>query len=221
MFKYWSGPTFLHKFTAFFFLCLLFLNYIEAKEQRRRPDEVLEKLINGNERYRNDQAVCPDRFGERRASLANKQKPFAVIVGCADSRVAPEIIFDQGIGDLFVVRVAGNVVGPFELDSIEYAINHLHASLIIVLGHENCGAIETVLSGKGSDIEFVAQEIKKNIKKHTNISLEQAIKRNALAVVGQLESNPQFFRLILDNKLKIMGGYYHFSNGEVELLKDN
>ena len=88
-----------------------------------------------------------------------EQKPFAIILGCSDSRVSPEILFDQGIGDLFIVRVAGNVAGPVELDSIEYAALYLKSSLVLVLGHENCGAITAVLDGQTKEIEHVADLI--------------------------------------------------------------
>ncbi|HEY4831702.1 MAG TPA: carbonic anhydrase [Waddliaceae bacterium] len=203
------------------FLCLLLSSCVYTKEQRRKPGDALQKLITGNERYKNEQSICSDRF-KRRGSFASKEKPFAVIIGCTDSNVAPEIIFDQEIEELFLVQAVGNVVGPHELDSIEDAVNHLRASVIVVLGHENCSAIEAALAGQGSDIELAA-EVKRNIKMSNDkkISLEQAIKKNVQVVVGQLESNPGFFRLVLDNKLSIVGGYYHSSTGEVELLRDS
>jgi carbonic anhydrase len=188
------------------------------------PQEALERLIKGNERYSTDKLVCPDRIQERREALVSKQAPIAVILGCADSRVSPEILFDQGIGDLFVVRVAGNVVGPLELDSIEYAVIHLHVPLIVVLGHENCGAMKAVLAGQTGDIEFVAKEIETALnlpKDLKNYTLETAIKKNALVAAKILRQHPQFASLIKDKKLKIVGGYYKLSHGHVELLENH
>jgi carbonic anhydrase len=105
----------------------------------------LQRLKEGNQRYVEDKLIHPDRTSERREALQSKQQPFAIIVGCSDSRVAPEIVFDQGVGDLFIVRVAGNVVGPIELDSIEYAAEYLKSCLIVVMGHQNCGAVDAVM----------------------------------------------------------------------------
>ena len=95
---------------------------------RPTPAEALSRLVDGNTRYQKDALIHPNRTPERRESLTAHQEPFAIIVGCADSRVSPELVFDQGVGDLFVVRVAGNVIGPLELDSIDYAAIYLHAS---------------------------------------------------------------------------------------------
>src|SRR5260221_14334167 len=107
-----------------FFVLILACNTAIGVE-RIDPAIGLQRLIEGNERYTKDQFISPDRTQERRQEVVLKQNPYAVIVGCSDSRVSPEIIFDQGIGDLFVVRVAGNVVGPVELDSIDYSAIYL------------------------------------------------------------------------------------------------
>lgn len=181
----------------------------------------VETLKEGNQRFATDQSIHPDRAGERRLETAALQEPFAVIVGCSDSRVAPEIIFDQGIGDLFIVRVAGNVVGPLELDSIEYAALYLHSSLVVVLGHENCGAVNAVLKGTTKDIENVAALIEPAVKESQTQKgdrLENAIKDNVKMVVKQLAETKVLKRLIAEKKITVVGGYYNFHTGCVEFL---
>ena len=110
-------------------------------------DEALSRLKAGNERFAQSKVSAGQPVAARRAATAQTQHPFAIIVGCADSRTAPEIIFDQGIGDLFVVRTAGNLVDDYALGSIEYAVEHLGSRLIVVLGHERCGAVTAALGG--------------------------------------------------------------------------
>src|SRR5262249_27743789 len=135
----------------------------------------------------------------------------------SDSRVASEIIFDQGVGDLFVVRVAGTVVGPVERDSIDYAVSVLNASLVLVLGHENCGAVNAVFTKQDRDIPAVAQLIKPAIVGAP--SLEAAIKDNVKATVKQLRESPIFKNLIQQKKVDVVGAYYHLLSGKVELLQ--
>jgi carbonic anhydrase len=106
------------------------------------PDDALAELLAGNERFVTGARIHPHQDAERRAALANAQRPFAVVFGCSDSRLAAEIIFDRGLGDLFVVRTAGHIVGPEVLASIEYGITILGATLLVVLGHDSCGAIQ-------------------------------------------------------------------------------
>ncbi len=182
----------------------------------------LERLMKGNARYVGDALEHPNRTEVRRQAVVALQEPFAVIVGCADSRVAPEILFDQGIGDLFVVRVAGNVIGPLELDSIEYSSLYLHSSVILVLGHENCGAVKAVIAGTTQDIEAVAelidpavQEAKKN---RTSNLLESATKINALRMREYLLSTPVIKKLVADGKVEVHAGYYNLQTGAVEVL---
>ncbi len=110
-------------------------------------DAALAKLVEGNRRYMRHKAQHPDESLARRKELEGAQHPFAVILGCADSRVSPELLFDQGLGDLFVIRVAGNIVDDAILGSIEYAVEHLGTKLILVLGHEKCGAVTAAVEG--------------------------------------------------------------------------
>lgn len=182
----------------------------------------LQRLISGNERYVNDRLLHPDRTSVRREELRVSQAPFAVILGCSDSRVSPEIIFDQGLGDLFVVRVAGNVVGPLELDSVEFSALYLGSAIIMVLGHENCGAVSAVLQNKTQEIEAVAELIEPAVIKSRTIKdgnpLENAVKTNVMMVVNQLKLAPVIKKLIQEKKIEVVGGYYHLGSGKVELI---
>lgn len=113
----------------------------DQKAGKCTPAEAITLLIEGNDRFASGQPLHPRQDPERRAELSTSQQPFAVIIGCSDSRTSPEVLFDQGLGDLFVIRVAGNVVDDHALGSVEYAVEHLHTQLVMVLGHARCGAI--------------------------------------------------------------------------------
>lgn len=117
----------------------------ESTRRTVRKDDALARLREGNARYVKGRLKHPDSAPKRRTEIAGTQKPFAVILGCADSRVPPELVFDQGLGDLFVVRTAGQAIGDIELASIEYAVEHLGARFILVLGHERCGAVKATV----------------------------------------------------------------------------
>src|SRR5439155_16101250 len=121
---------------------------LQAQETRPSPAAAWQKLKEGNARFVSDRLAARQIGEERRARLAKGQQPFAVVLSCADSRVVPELLFDQGLGDVFVVRVAGNIADKAMLGSIEYAVEHLHVPLVVVLGHESCGAVQAALDGK-------------------------------------------------------------------------
>jgi len=190
-----------------------------TQPQWMSPEVAFERLMQGNARYVADQLDNPDRSSLRRQEMYHKQKPFAIVVGCSDARVPPEIVFDQGIGDLFVVRVAGQVVGPVELDSIEYAAKYLGSSLIIVLGHQSCGAINAVLKGKTADIEEVANLIQPAIRSLEKKTLENAVKANVRWVVEQLKNTPLIQHMRQEKKIQVVGGYYALADGKVEILE--
>ena len=200
---------------------MIFLTLFQLSVFAMTPEAALKTLMEGNQRFSQDQSLHSDRTSERRQELASKQAPYAVIVGCSDYRVAPEIVFDQGIGDLFIVRVAGNVVGPLELDSIEYSAIYLHSSLIMVLGHENCGAIKAVLAGTTKDIESVAELIQPAAEATKNQKadrLENTIKTNAKMMADQLRKSPVLSPMIASKKLSVVPAYYNFHTGKIELL---
>ncbi len=180
------------------------------------PNDALARLLEGNKRFMNDQSHCPNRNEDRRLSLTAKQRPFAIIVGCSDSRVPPELAFDQGLGDLFVIRVAGNVVGPTELDSVDYSAIVNNSSIIVVLGHETCGAVSAVLENNTQDIETVANLIKPSIK--PNQTLLAAIEANIRHSVDTIKRSPPIAKLMKAKQLDVVGAYYDFNTGEVRIL---
>ncbi len=195
--------------------------FLRGEEQAPlSPNKCLERLMAGNSRYIEDRLEHPDISQERREAVKCKQTPFAIILGCSDSRVAPEILFDQGIGDLFVVRVAGNVVSRVELDSIDYAALYLHSALIVVLGHERCGAVDAVLNKNIKDIETVAALIEPAVAPYRGEkdALPKAVEANVAQVVSQLKESPIISRLIKEKKMAVVGAYYHLTDGRVELL---
>jgi carbonic anhydrase len=186
------------------------------------PQDALQLLMEGNERYVNDELEHPNRTSDRREATLALQTPFAVIVGCSDSRVSPEIIFDQGIGDLFIVRVAGNVIGPLELESIEYAAFVLKSVMILVLGHENCGAVNAVVQGKTKELPAIALimgSAVKQAKDHDPAgTLKAAIKANALHMKDLLLRSEKLGKLAKTKAIDIQAAYYNLQTGEVELL---
>lgn len=185
----------------------------------------LERLKQGNERYVNSTTVCHTDWTAKRAALAASQKPFAIIISCSDSRVPPEIIFDQTLGHLFVIRIAGNIVDDFAIGSVEYGVSVLGAKLIVVLGHTGCGAVEAALKGLKFDnhIQEILNDIQPAVtatkEKSTN-SLELAIKQNVRNVKETLQtSKPVLAKLFAEKSLQIEGGYYHLDSGKVEFFK--
>jgi len=182
------------------------------------PDEALAKLKAGNAKFAKGLAQNPNQSVERRLSLKTGQDPFAVVVSCSDSRVSPDLIFDQGVGDLFVIRDAGNIVGETELDSINYAILHLKVPLVMIVGHQSCGAVEAVVKGQTEDIPAIAKEIEPAAQRSAKMwgsRLENAIKENVRLGVEKLTDYPMYQKLIKSGKLKIVGGYYDFKSGKV------
>jgi len=133
------------------------------------------------------------------------------------------LIFDQGLGDIFEVRLAGNVLGPIGIASVEYSVKILGSKLIMVLGHENCGAVSAVLKGQTQDIEPIAEKINAALKDNQKFSdnpLENAIKANVSYAVKQLRAAPPIAKLIKENKVEVVGGYYNLQSGKVELCCD-
>lgn len=208
---------------AFFGMLLLpVCIFSQAAVIAMEPDEAIDELVKGNERYVAGKPLHPNHDEEARQNTAEKQAPFAIVLGCSDSRVPPEIIFDQGIGDLFIVRVAGNVAGPIELDSIEFSALTFNSAAVVVLGHKNCGAVKAVVSGDTKDIESVAALIEPAVKESKDLfgnRLDNAVEMNVRHVVQQLEKSPVLSKLIQDKKLKIVGGCYDLQTGKIEFLK--
>lgn len=191
---------------------------VGLKVSAEHPQKEVQRLIEGNKRFQNNQQQIVEYSKEVRKAVAKGQNPFAIILGCSDSRVAPEIIFDQGIGDLFVVRVAGNVVTPSGLESIWFAVEQLHSNVIVVLGHENCGAVNAVVKGGAQKIPIIAKAIEPAVakaRKEPGNVLENAIDANVQSMVEQLKKVPFISEKIKKDQVAVVGGVYHFKSGEV------
>lgn len=191
------------------------------------PSEAISKLKEGNGRYTSGNLQHPGQTTERRAELTKTQHPFAAIVSCSDSRVPPEIVFDQGLGDLFTVRVAGNVMNDEELGSIEYTVDHLGTRLILVLGHQSCGAVkaarETIAAnGKApGHIQALVTAIKPAVEATAKDDLEATVKANVKNVVQALRSSTPILKAEVDSgKIQVVGGYYSLDTGAVTFLDE-
>lgn len=188
------------------------------------PDQALKKLFAGNKRYAVSRQLHPNQSHRRRTELSDAQKPFAVILGCADSRVPPEVIFDCGLGDIFVLRIAGHVMNDMVLGSIEYAVNHLHTPLIMVLGHSKCGSVQAALSGDGvvGHISCLTEAIQPALgeaHKQTGDLVDNAARANTEIITEQLKcSEPILCTLVEEGKLKIIPAFYDLDSGVVEIL---
>jgi carbonic anhydrase len=191
---------------------------VESKDSQTR-------LLEGNQRYLSGKQIKSRSFNARRTETGQTQKPFAIILSCADSRVPPEIIFDQGLGDLFVIRIAGNIVTDEVLASIEYAVEHLHVKFIMVLGHERCGAVGAAVKGgpnHSGHLETLIRAINpavEDAKEQPGDLLDNAVKSNANLVAKQLNtSEPILKEIVKKGKLKIVSARYDLDDGKVEIL---
>jgi carbonic anhydrase len=188
------------------------------------PDQALEQLMAGNARFVAHAAKHPNQGAARMQELTGGQHPIAVVLSCSDSRVGPELVFDQGLGDVFVVRVAGNIADDASIGSIEYAVEHLGAPLIVVMGHQKCGAVTAAMSGgeAGNHIHAVVDPIMPVVaeaKKSAGDPVDAAIRLNVGRVVDQLEhTGPILAAKVGDNTLRIVGAYYSLEGGKVTLL---
>jgi len=195
-------------------------------ERNMSGEKALKRLMTGNKRYVSSKLRHPHQTTERRIGLRNGQHPFAVILGCSDSRVPPEVIFDVGLGDLFVVRVAGNITDEVVLGSIEYAAAHLQTPLIVVLGHSACGAIGATVSGCDMEgcLPSLAAAISPAVGKVMDRSgdiVNNAAKLNAKMVSERLRrTTPILSDLVHRALLKIVPAYYDLGTGGVELLSE-
>jgi carbonic anhydrase len=191
------------------------------------PDAALQRLLKGNARYVEGVAARHD-FRHEREALAGGQNPYAAILSCADSRIAPEYAFDSGRGDLFVCRVAGNFANPESVASLEYAVAELNTPLILVLGHDSCGAVNaaiksikdgTTLPGHlPSLVEGLAPAVKA-VSQQGGDTLANAIRQNVIDTVAKLRSTaPILSAAVEQGKLKVVGGIYRLHDGRVEMV---
>jgi carbonic anhydrase len=194
------------------------------------PQEALRALKTGNARFFGGQARRPElSAAERRAQILG-QTPFAVVLGCSDSRVPTEIIYDQSLGSLFITRVAGNVVDTGTTGSIEYAVNHLKTSLIVVMGHEGCGAVKAALlpaeerAKETPSIQALLNSIVPAVSKIPKIrdekaKLREAVVANVRQQVGNLKKEPAIQKAIASNKIAVVGAFYEITSGAVDFFE--
>lgn len=192
------------------------------------PDQALARLMAGNERYVSGKSEAIN-FDTTRAALSKGQNPYACILSCADSRVAPELCFDEGRGDLFVTRVAGNFVTPDILASLEYGTAVLKSPLIMVLGHSSCGAINAAVKAYTENASFpghiqalttaLAPAVRQAVNdKAANLVLASERNNILLNVRNLQESNPIISQLVKEGKLKVVGGFYNLNTGRIDLV---
>lgn len=207
------------------------------------PDEALQSLMDGNKRYIENQMTGSKLCDvTTRNSLAKSQKPYAIILTCSDSRVPPEIVFDKGLGEIFVVRVAGNIPDPVVLGSIEYAAEHLVSPLVMVLGHERCGAVSATVGAKGkstgsSNIDAIVKIIAPNIKNaakdceackgeakcadsNKNAFVECVVDANVKTVAAGLTKKSKILKhMVEEKKIRIVAAKYDLDDGSVTIFK--
>ncbi len=187
--------------------------------------DIWQELLSGNKRYVEGNPTHPNQSIARRQEMAKGQHPRAAVLACADSRVSPEIVFDQGLGDLFVVRVAGNVVNDPILGSLEYAVEHLGTQLIVVLGHQRCGAVGAACAGGeapghlGSLLQALAPAVDK-ISESEAGRVDLVAKENVRMTVKSLRScGPILEEFVRQGKLEVAGAFYDLDTGAVEIVE--
>ena len=195
-----------------------------AQETLPSADAVLTELKAGNSHHIAKKYQHPHQTAARQHALASSQTPHCAILACADSRVPPEIVFDEGLGDIFAVRVAGNVAGVDETASLEYAAEHLHVPLIVVMGHTHCGALTAALeggtlAGKLPDLMAALRPAVDQSAHEPGDRLDNAVRDNVVHVVEQLRTaKPVLSELVAKGKLRIVGAIYSLETGKVEWL---
>ena len=191
---------------------------------RRGPQDVLEDLLEGNRRYADVKMIHPNQGLEWRRKLVAGQNPSATILTCSDSRVVPEIIFDKGLGDIFVLRVAGNVIDDMILGSIEYAVGHLNTPLVMVLGHSGCGAVKATLAdtpveGHAVSIATAIQQSADSSRDEPGDHVDNTARANARRMADQLkESKPVLAGPVRTGKVAVVAAFYRLDTGMVEIL---
>lgn len=184
----------------------------------------VQRLTDGNKRYVEGRSLSIDRDAARRGEVAKGQKPFAIVVTCSDSRVPPEVLFDQGLGQLFVIRSAGNVVDDIGLGSIEYAAEHLGAKLVVVLGHERCGAVDATVKGGElpGHIGAIAAKIKPAVaigKAFPGDQVDNCVRANVVNVMSTLrDSKPILHEMVEKGELAVIGARYDLDDGSVSWI---
>lgn len=211
------------KFILTLLLTFIATSALAAETPNLSSDEALLKLKQGNQRFSRLKLKHPDETLKRRKEMVGGQHPFVAVLSCSDSRVPTEIIFDQGLGDIFVIRNAGNVLDEHILGSVEYAVEHLGVNLVVVLGHESCGAVGAAMSEhkETTAIESLKKAIAPAVsqcKKENKYTYENVIKTHAVLDVQDILKDKDLNEFIEKHNVKIIPAYYHLDTGVVEFL---
>lgn len=195
-------------------------------------DEALKMMMDGNKRYVENQMQAQKHSDPAmRQALARSQKPYAIVLSCSDSRVPPEIIFDKGLGEIFVIRVAGNIPDSLVLGSIEYAAEHLGSPLIMVLGHERCGAVTATVEAKGKPqgnigaiVKTISPAVKQAKKEYKGNDKSQLVEKASdinikMVSASIIKGSPVIRHLVKEGKVKIVDAKYDLDDGKVTLMK--
>ncbi len=186
--------------------------------------KAIKKLEEGNFHFVNDKLKNRNLHAKRRMELVDGQEPWAIILSCADSRVVPELIFDTGIGELFVIRVAGNIANTSTIATIEYAVAHIHTPVIVVLGHENCGAVTTAMADAdhGDNLNHLLANIQPAKMTATDRSINGVARQNAILTSKELADKSDIIHnAVQHRKLEIIPAYYHLGSGKVDFYIEN
>jgi len=190
-------------------------------------DEALNRLLEGNRRFAANKIIAPNRSEARRYEIVTGQQPYAIILGCVDSRVPPELIFDQGLGDLFVIRSAGQVIDDAILGSIEFGVAELGIPLIMVLGHTKCGAVTATIETLEKNLPVagaigtLVENIKPAVERasgHGEQLIDQAARMNVALEINRLKESPILSAAIDEGKTRIVGAFYDLNTGLVEIM---
>lgn len=192
-------------------------------------DESLKKLIEGNKRFAEGKSLHPNRSEELRSALLDGQNPYAVIISCSDSRVPVEIIFDVGLGDIFVIRTAGHVLSNETMGSLEYAVHDLGVKFVMIMGHDNCGAVKSAMNAYKTKQELTPNlkallnhiyPVFEKMKESGKTTLDDAIKLNIqYQVKDLLEKDAYLAQQVKDDKIMVIGAKYSLDTGIVEIIK--
>ncbi len=193
------------------------------------PEEAIEALRAGNERFFSGSARRPEASANERRAQIMSQTPFAVVLACSDSRVPVEVVFDQGLGDLFIVRVAGNVIESATLGSIEYAVEHLKCQLLVVMGHEGCGAVKAALlpdeavADEPEHVRNLLASIRPALQgmpaiRDDRARMREAVLHNVRLQVSRAAENPSVSRAVDEGRMQVIGAFYEIGSGAVEFL---
>src|SRR5258708_17218266 len=186
--------------------------------------DALKLLLEGNQRFISGRLEHPNQTPARRTEIAKGQHPFAAVLACSDSRTAPEIIFDRGLGDLFVVRVAGNVADQVVIESLDYSVKHLGVRIVMILGHNRCGAVTAAVAGheEEGDGGPMLSELRPAVAASKGMAgdpVENAVRENVKLVKKKLATSEELSAMVKSGGLQIVGGIYDLDTGKIQMMK--